>query len=67
MQLTYWRCWACNKEYKDRKELTGDLLLNNGEDGICFGWMCRACVKKAATLLRENFVGAREKMNEIKA
>ena len=65
MEIRYWKCGMCLKEYDRREEIVGDVSVRNGEDFIVFPWVCRACLRKTANFVRENFKGAREKLPEV--
>ena len=58
MEITKYKCDLCLREYERKEEIVGDVSVRNGEDFMVFPWVCRACLRKTANFIRENFKGA---------
>ena len=60
MEIRHWICDACGRQYDHKSEMVGDICIRNGADTMILNYVCRACIRKAANLMRENFKGVKK-------
>ena len=62
MEIKYWKCGLCEREYDTKEEIKGDVSVRNGDDFLVKPDVCRSCLRKSINFFRENFKGARKEV-----